>query len=62
MIIRLLLAGLMGGIIGLERESHGRPAGLRTHIIVSLGSCLIMLVSIYGFEDAGNREIGKAHV
>lgn len=56
MIIRLLLAGLMGGIIGLERESHGRPAGLRTHIIVSLGSCLIMLVSIYGFEDAGNRD------
>ena len=55
MSIRLLLAGLMGGIIGLERESHGRPAGLRTHIIVSLGSCLIMLVSIYGFEDAGNR-------
>src|SRR5690554_1161951 len=56
MIIRLLLAGLMGGIIGLERESHGRPAGLRTHIIVSLGSCLIMLVSIYDFEDAGNRD------
>lgn len=56
MIIRLLLAGLMGGIIGLERESHGRPAGLRTHIIVSLGSCLIMLVSIYGFEGAGNRD------
>ena len=49
MIIRLLLAGLMGGIIGLERESHGRPAGC-AHIIVSLGSCLIMLVSIYGLK------------
>ena len=44
---RLCLAGLLGGIIGLERELHSQPAGLRTHMIVSLGSCLIMLVSMH---------------
>lgn len=50
---RLLVAALLGGFIGLERESHGRPAGLRTHVLVSLGSCLIMLISIYGFTNTG---------
>lgn len=48
-VIRLVLAGVLSGLIGLERESHGRPAGLRTHILVSVGSALIMLTSIYGF-------------
>ncbi len=43
---RLLLAALLGGIIGLERESLNRPAGLRTHTIVSLGAALIMQVSL----------------
>ncbi|MGI6143103.1 MAG: MgtC/SapB family protein [bacterium] len=43
---RLLLAALLGGIIGLERESLNRPAGLRTHTLVSLGAALIMQVSI----------------
>ncbi len=42
---KLLLAGLGGAIIGLEREKHGRPAGLRTHLLVSLGACLMMIVS-----------------
>jgi putative Mg2+ transporter-C (MgtC) family protein len=44
-IIRLLLAILLGGAIGLERESRGRPAGLRTHILVCLGATIIMLAS-----------------
>src|SRR5215831_9126805 len=43
---RLCLAGLLGGLVGLEREIHSQPAGLRTHMIVSLGSCLVMLVSL----------------
>ena len=43
---RLLLATALGGLIGLERELHGQAAGLRTHIIVCLGSTLIMMVSI----------------
>lgn len=50
---RLLLAAVLGGFIGLERESHGRPAGLRTHILVSLGACLVMLISIQGFVGTG---------
>lgn len=42
---RLLLASLLGGLIGLEREVHGRPAGFRTHLLVALGACLMMIVS-----------------
>jgi len=42
----LLLAVVMGGLIGLEREIHGHPAGMRTHILVCLGSTLITLVSV----------------
>ena len=44
--LRLGAAALVGGLIGLEREFHGKHAGLRTHCLVSLGSALIMLVSI----------------
>jgi len=46
-ILKLLLATLFGGLIGLERETHGRAAGLRTHILVCVGSCLIMLTSLF---------------
>jgi putative Mg2+ transporter-C (MgtC) family protein len=49
MVARLVLALVLGGLIGLERESHGRPAGFRTHILVSLGSSLVMMLSIYAF-------------
>lgn len=48
-IIRLILAFVLGGLIGLERELHGRAAGLRTHILVCLGSALIMLTSLHLF-------------
>ena len=47
---RLAGAALLGGLIGLERETHSRPAGFRTHMIVALGSCLVMLVSMYMAE------------
>ena len=43
--VRLVLAALLGGLIGLEREYHGRAAGFRTHLLVSLGSCLMVLLS-----------------
>lgn len=49
--IRLGVASLLGGFIGLEREAHGKEAGLRTHALVSLGSALIMIVSIQIFEN-----------
>lgn len=48
-ILRLFLAVVLGGLIGFERESHNRPAGFRTHILVCSGSALIMMVSAYGF-------------
>ena len=47
---RLILAILLGGIIGLERETINKPAGFRTHILVCLGSAIIMLVSLYIFS------------
>ncbi|MBP3584916.1 MAG: MgtC/SapB family protein [Peptococcaceae bacterium] len=43
---RLLLAMLLGGIIGAERERKNRSAGFRTHILVTVGSCMFMIVSI----------------
>lgn len=50
-LIRLLLASAFGGLIGLERERKDWAAGLRTHMMVSVGSCLIMIVSAFGFSD-----------
>ena len=50
LIIRLLMAGLMGGLIGLEREVRAKEAGLRTHCIVALGRALFMIISQYAFE------------
>lgn len=49
--LRLVIAVLLGGFIGLEREKANHPAGLRTHIIVCLGSALIMMLSMYGFSN-----------
>jgi putative Mg2+ transporter-C (MgtC) family protein len=51
---KLLLAALLGAIIGLEREIHGRPAGFRTHLLVSLGACLYVITSIHFYTVFGN--------
>ncbi|MEW9123947.1 MAG: MgtC/SapB family protein [Thermotaleaceae bacterium] len=53
LILRLILSALIGGFIGIEREAHNRPAGLRTHILVTLGAALIMLISTHGFNNVG---------
>jgi len=50
-LLRLALAAVLGGIIGIERELREREAGLRTHLLVSLGSCLFTIVSAYGFHE-----------
>jgi len=50
MTLRILLAAFLGGLIGLERSSGDRPAGLRTHVLVATGSALLMVVSIYGID------------
>lgn len=48
---RILLAGLCGGLIGYERESRKKTAGLRTHVIVAVSSALMIVLSKYGFQD-----------
>ena len=50
-VLRVILAGVFGGAIGAEREIREREAGLRTHMLVSIGAALFTLVSGYGFSD-----------
>ena len=49
--IRLAVAGLLGAVIGFEREYRAKEAGTRTHFLVAIGSCLMMIVSQWGFLD-----------
>ncbi len=61
-VIRLMLSALLGGLLGWERESRRQNAGLRTHIIISVGSCLLMLISIFipqTFSDYPNVDPGR---
>jgi putative Mg2+ transporter-C (MgtC) family protein len=58
MILRLLLAALLGSFIGFERERLSWAAGLRTHMLVCVGSALVMIVSAFGFADV----LGTPHV
>src|ERR1700733_13793453 len=51
LISRLILAAALGSIIGFERERLSWAAGLRTHMLVCVGSCLVMIVSAFGFAD-----------
>lgn len=56
--LRLILAAVFGAVIGVERERKDWAAGMRTHMMVCMGSALIMLVSSFGFSDtAGNEYI-----
>ena len=61
--IAMLLSVLLCGAIGFEREKKGSNAGLRTHLLVGLGSCIIMIISIYGFpavfSNPGNRDVAR---
>lgn len=59
-ILRIFMAGLMGGAIGFERSIRAKSAGIRTHFLVALGSALLMLVSQYAFE--GSRQFDAARV
>jgi putative Mg2+ transporter-C (MgtC) family protein len=51
-LLRLVVATVLGGLVGIERERLDRAAGLRTHILVAIASCLVMIVSAFGFADA----------
>jgi putative Mg2+ transporter-C (MgtC) family protein len=58
-LIRLAVAAALGMVIGIERELREQAAGLRTHMLVAIGSCLFTLVGAYGFEGiprAGNPD------
>lgn len=55
---RLLLSFIVGAIIGLEREAHRQPAGLRTHILICMGATLIMLLSIFVPQTFQNFQNG----
>lgn len=52
-LFRILLATVIGGCIGLERGHHGRAAGLRTHILVCIGSAMAVMVGIYSVQTLG---------
>ncbi len=56
--VRLLLAALLGGLLGIERESHGKAAGVRTHMLVAMGAALFVLVS----QQAGMLEADISRV
>lgn len=56
----LVLTVVLCGIVGFEREKRGRSAGLRTHLIIGITSCIIMIISIYGFPKTdNNRDIAR---
>jgi putative Mg2+ transporter-C (MgtC) family protein len=58
LILRLLIAAVLGSIIGADRERLAWAAGLRTHMLVSVGACLFMIVSAFGFSDIlGTRNV-----
>jgi putative Mg2+ transporter-C (MgtC) family protein len=53
-LIKLILAFTAGALIGIEREKHGRPAGMRTHVLVCTGACLMMIISEGVFAKYGH--------
>lgn len=55
-ILRILLALLLGGILGIERGMKNRPAGMRTYMLVCIGSCMIMLTNQYVFQTLGTGD------
>lgn len=61
LILRIFVAGVLGGLIGFEREYRSKEAGLRTHFLVALGSALFMIISQYGFQgvQAGRFDVAR---
>jgi putative Mg2+ transporter-C (MgtC) family protein len=53
----MVIAAILGAAIGLEREIHEHPAGMRTHLLVSLGSAIFTVLSIYGFAGVGTGSV-----
>ena len=62
MVLRLLLATALGAIIGYQRERAGKPAGLRTHILICVGAAIFTVTSIYGFGAADTARVAAGVV
>lgn len=60
--MRIGLAGLLGGLVGLDREFREKEAGIRTHFLVALGSALLMVISQWGFSGAGTAHMDPSRV
>jgi putative Mg2+ transporter-C (MgtC) family protein len=58
-VLRLVLAAVLGGAIGYQREVAEKPAGLRTHLLVSLGSSMVMLISVYPFLEKPGVDVSR---
>lgn len=56
--LRIVIAGICGTVIGFERQTRSKDAGIRTHCIVAIGSALMMIISKYGFSDTMAGELG----
>jgi putative Mg2+ transporter-C (MgtC) family protein len=59
---RLIVAAALGGLVGAEREIHGHPAGIRTHMLVALGSALFTVMSIHGFGQGAGSGIDPTRI
>lgn len=62
MVLRLLLAASLGAIIGYQRERAGKPAGLRTHILICVGAAVFTVASIHGFGAADTARVAAGVV
>ena len=62
LITRIVLAGLLGALIGAEREFRAKIAGTRTHLLVAIGAALMMIVSRYVFDGQGDPARGAAQI
>jgi putative Mg2+ transporter-C (MgtC) family protein len=60
--LRLIAAAVLGAAVGFEREVHGHPAGMRTHLLVSLGSALFTVLSIFGFPPTEGAPLDPSRV
>ena len=60
-LLRLLVAGILGTLVGLEREYRAKAAGYRTHVLICLGSATFMLISQYGFEAVLQKYGGQVN-
>ena len=54
LIARLVISGVLGGLVGAEREYRAKEAGIRTHLLVAIGAALMMIISRWGFDGQGD--------